>query len=254
MVIIDNRPPIIAVFGGNRVRQDALDLARSIGGRIAARGGIVLTGGDGKVTGQVKNDAIIGARSHGGSWIGVLNGHGATPSHKLDGLGLVLKPKMGHQRNFLEAWICDSAIVLPGGPGTVSELVSALCLNKPVLLIGETWMNDWPNVCRLFEEGEIGVALKSEIITKAIAKLDQQTGPMAHYVRKFITVDRLTTDTLCHYAGNAEGINAVDHWLTALSGVTGTGDFPEVEGFEQLEQAYAEWQGFGQSHSPGTIG
>jgi len=253
MVIPNNRPPIIAVFGGNGVRQDVLDLARSIGsGRIAARGGIVLTGGDGKVTGQVKNDAIYGARSHGGWWIGVPKGRGGAPSQELDGQGLVLKPEMGHQRNFLEAWICDAAIVLQGEAGTVSELVSALCLNKPVLLIGETWMNDWPNVYRLFEEGEMDVSLKVEVITEAVAKLDQLVGPMAHHVRKLVTADRLTTTTWCRYAGSAEGIIAVDQWLTAFSGAAGTGDFPEVEGFEELEHAYAEWQGLEYSHSPGN--
>ncbi|NKK70072.1 hypothetical protein GFM13_06635 [Rhizobium leguminosarum bv. viciae] len=129
------RPPIVAVFGSKDFRSHAA----SLGGQIARAGAILLTGGDGRDDGSVKNAAISGAKAAGGRWIGV---HRHTrddglldPTLKRQKTGLILRPGLGHRRNFLEACLCDVAIALKGGKGTVSEVAACVFLSRPVILV-----------------------------------------------------------------------------------------------------------------------
>ena len=123
---------IVAVFGGNKVPNDVIELVHWVGAKMAARGFIVLTGGmmrcDDKAQKKVKYAAIC-STAPDGRWIGVLNQRpngpcGAKPERN----GIVASPRMDDQRNFLEASLCDAAVALKGGDGTVSEAVSVLCL------------------------------------------------------------------------------------------------------------------------------
>jgi predicted Rossmann-fold nucleotide-binding protein len=147
------------------VSEEVLLLARCVGSEAATKGFIVLTGGTVKSQEPLKpqespkavkdaalkgvEDAVSkGAAS--GDWIGVLQ-EGNCPGSKRDGNCAGFKPEdkggviysdMGNQRNFLEACLCDAAIVLEGAEGTISEAVSALCLGKPVLLCRRTPTED----------------------------------------------------------------------------------------------------------------
>jgi predicted Rossmann-fold nucleotide-binding protein len=58
---------------------------------------------------------------------------------------------MGHQRNFLEALLCDAAVVFEGKEGTISEAVGTLCLGKPVLLWANGWTEDRPATYQLLK-------------------------------------------------------------------------------------------------------
>ncbi len=49
---------------------------------------------------------------------------------------MVLRPGVGHRRNFLLACLCDVAVVLPGEQGTAAELVFALALGRRVATVG----------------------------------------------------------------------------------------------------------------------
>jgi len=128
------RPPIIAIFGGD---EDAAEAAFELGKLIAAKEGIVLTGGTGGNCKTVKDAAICGAEAGGGRWIGV---NRKEPDNKRDarfeGTGLVLEFAVGNRRNFLEAYMCDVAIALPGGAGTDSEVASCVLLKRPVHAYG----------------------------------------------------------------------------------------------------------------------
>lgn len=129
---------IVAVFGGT-VPPDVLVLAEELGREIARHGEILLTGGTGPGAPDpdtVKNRAIKGAQSF--PWIGIDRtarwGGYPKPPH-----GFQIESPLGHRRNYLEARMCDVAIVLEGDTGTRSELGSALALRRPVVLIGEHW-------------------------------------------------------------------------------------------------------------------
>jgi predicted Rossmann-fold nucleotide-binding protein len=41
-----------------------------------------------------------------------------------------------HRRNYAEACICDGAIAFEGGDGTISEVLFALQLGHPVIVVG----------------------------------------------------------------------------------------------------------------------
>jgi predicted Rossmann-fold nucleotide-binding protein len=131
------RGPLMAVFGRNDATTPELDTARRYGAAIARLGATLLTGGVGNGAAQIKEQAIEGAIGvDGASWIGVQNGK--VPAEPVPGRsgGLVLRPGVGHRRNFLGACLCDAGVVLPGGQGTASELLFALALGRPLVLVG----------------------------------------------------------------------------------------------------------------------
>ena len=128
MIQINQRPVIVAVFGGSKnVPQEILTLAACVGGEIAAQGFVILAGGTMKAQRppETVKDAALKGAAPDGDWIGVLkkgrtpdlkpDGH--CPDFKSDGKGGIVYSDMGHQRNLLE-------------------------LGKPVLLAGSTWTED----------------------------------------------------------------------------------------------------------------
>jgi len=132
---------IIAVFGPSG--PNALSAtASSLGEQIAANE-ILLTGGTGIPDESVKEQAIVGAeRAIGagstGRWIGVpkADSRTASPSHRR---GFIVRTEYRDERNYVNAFLCDSAIALKGGPGTDSEVAFCLVLGRPVVLLGPGW-------------------------------------------------------------------------------------------------------------------
>ena len=150
MSLSSDRQKVIAVFGGNSVGDDVLVSARRFARVLVARDVIVLTGGvpPPKIS-QVKGAVLNEVQANGAKWIGIHNcSHRGRygPLTERQGLGIVVHPLMGEQRNFLEALLSDAAVVLPGGSGAISEAVSMLCLRKPVLLAGTG--RHWDEHCR----------------------------------------------------------------------------------------------------------
>jgi uncharacterized protein (TIGR00725 family) len=97
-------------------------------GKIAADLGFtVLTGG----LSGVMSRAAEGARSVGGPTIGILPGlqHADANPH----LQYVLPSGLGYARNFLMAAACDVMLSLPGGTGTLEELLFAIDLERDVI-------------------------------------------------------------------------------------------------------------------------
>src|SRR5689334_17748490 len=97
---------IIAVFGGDDSR--AIAFATRLGAEVATQKQIVLTGGDTPGHDAVKNAALLGAAN--APWIGVQRGKKSTWIPQ--GAHCVIVTTLGHKRNFLEACLCDAAIVL----------------------------------------------------------------------------------------------------------------------------------------------
>lgn len=128
----------MAVFGGNTVPTAVREAARVIAGAVLEGGALLLTGGDGTDGAGVKDQARLAVAGRG-RWVGIaFAGTGSTVARRTDD-GIVVEPGLGHQRNLLEACLCDAAVVLPGGIGTVSEGLAALGLGRPVLLIGDAF-------------------------------------------------------------------------------------------------------------------
>jgi uncharacterized protein (TIGR00725 family) len=145
METAQRRVPIIAVFGSTD--KETLELATFIGSAIARRRAIVLTGGAGSSGNTVKERAIAGAEAarsenYLGPWIGVSR-DAPKPSFHSHDKSCVIKTDLKHKRNFLEACLCDAAIALEGGDGTLSEVTFCLSLQKPVVLIGK-WKAEYP--------------------------------------------------------------------------------------------------------------
>jgi uncharacterized protein (TIGR00725 family) len=234
-----DRPRIVAVFGGNAVGRDVLQLAARVGASIAEHGAIVLTGGDGRSRGEVKQEAIAGARRRG-SWIGVLNGRGGAARYETTERGFLLDARMGHQRNLLEAALCDAAVVLEGGDGTVSELVGCLCLHKPVLLVGESWAGTWPGLVASFQDPSAG-GDTARLVQVARRRLDPRNGPMAAHVRSLVGAERVTTTSWCRYADLAEARTAAGEWLASLAETPRDGALPGIEHLDAVREPYVEW-------------
>ena len=135
--------PVIGVFGSSRPATPERKLAEEIGYQIAARGCVVLTGGDGSAGTAVRDRAITGAmraRQNGydAAWVGVVRTPlpGATEATESS---IILRPGYEHKRNYVEAHLCDAAIALPGRVGTPSEVAFCLVLRRPLVLVGPIW-------------------------------------------------------------------------------------------------------------------
>ena len=239
------RPPTVAVFGGNHVPSA---MASPVARAVVEVGGVVLTGGDGKHHGGIKGQALVAANDAAGDWIGVPNGHSPPPTASRSGRGLVLRPEIGDRRNLFEAWLCDAAIVFEGGLGTVSECVSALCLGRPVLLLGRTWVEkstEYVGLPALFTLARPPARQRKILVehtrTKLGAGLD---GPMSAQVDEVIRLDRLVADpSLCrHVEGPEEALDLVEDWVvTAVE--DRLGHFPSGAGLDALERPYRDWWG-----------
>ena len=138
----------VTIFGGSQPKEgdSAYTDARLLGGLLAQRGHVVLTGG---YIGTMEA-ASRGAAEAGGHVIGVTcadisrwRGIGANRWVKEE-----WKKENLHER--LQALIdnCDAAIALPGGAGTLTEI--ALMWNlmivesihpRPLILVGEGWQS-----------------------------------------------------------------------------------------------------------------
>ena len=253
------RPRIVAVFGGNEVPKDVVELAHWVGTRLAARGFIVLAGGkmncDEKAQKEVKYAAIC-STAPDGRWIGVLNQRPNGPCEvKPDRNGMVVSPRMADQRNFLEASLCDAAVVLKGGDGTVSEAVSVLCLGKPVLLVGDTWREDRPELYQMFTTRNLARKQKKALVESARKRMNRKGGPISGLIQQRITPAKLRVSEYCRFQPtiDLEGRQAIDIWLTSLEQLPQTGEFPVLVMCKQAKPNYDDWlykRGIGRPSTP----
>jgi hypothetical protein len=228
----DRTRAIIGIFGSTEPQ--AITLARELGAEVAGRGHIVLSGGTGLGDTPVKESAIQGAGAS--PWIGVDPDGPVAVEPK--GAGLVIHTGLGHKRNYLEAHMCDAAIGLKGGPGTVSEVTFAVALGRPTALVRESWATD--------------------------GYLDGATGDLFIDTMFKVSFDRVRKDRtgipgfdeLLNEAAIREGLRrpgqhryfpeataaAVTDWIgQALSSSGLRGSFPPIEGYENVATVYQQW-------------
>jgi uncharacterized protein (TIGR00725 family) len=267
MIKPNQRPAIVAVFGSSRkVPKPVLDLALCVGSKIAAQGFVVLTGGTMKEQEHpkaVKNAALKGAAPDG-DWIGVLQDgnrpgcrhDGSCADLKPDGKGCVIYSDMGHQRNLLEALLCDAAVVLAGAEGTISEAVSTLCLGKPVLFCGSTDTEHRPAanplfnikkaLYQLFETQDLTERQKSDLVNTTVHRLGQgnENGVMKDRIAQTVKVEKIQLpERSCLVpTTDPEPCQTIAGWLTELETLLLTGEFPDLGGkYSQMKVNYDKW-------------
>ena len=110
--------------------------AEEVGRLLAERGCTVITGG----LGEVMAAASRGARSAGGTTVGILPGK--DPSDASEWVDHAVATGLGHMRNFAVAASSDAVIAVGGSWGTLSEIAFAKLLGRPVVILDPGWELD----------------------------------------------------------------------------------------------------------------
>jgi uncharacterized protein (TIGR00725 family) len=118
------------VIGPGDARPDELALAEQVGRLLGERGALLVCGG----LGGVMEAACRGAKSAGGSTVGILPGLDRSAANPY--VDVALATGLGEARNALVVRAADSLIAIGGGFGTLSEIGLALKTGKPVVGLG----------------------------------------------------------------------------------------------------------------------
>jgi uncharacterized protein (TIGR00725 family) len=123
----------VAVIGSGRDHEQA---AEEVGRLLAERGCTVVTGG----LGEVMAAAARGAKSAGGTTIGILPGESRANANEWIDHAVVTG--IGHARNLAVAVSGDAVIALGGSWGTLAEIAFAMRLGRRVVVIEPGWQLD----------------------------------------------------------------------------------------------------------------
>jgi len=107
--------------------------AEKVGRLLAESGATVVTGG----LGEVMAAAARGAKSAGGTTIGILPGE--TRADGNEWLDHVVVTGIGHARNLAVVASGDAVIAVGGRYGTLAEIGFALTLGRPVVVLEPGW-------------------------------------------------------------------------------------------------------------------
>jgi SLOG-like protein len=229
----DRAKAIVAIFGGND--PGAVALASRLGAEVATREQIVLTGGSAPGSKSVKEAALAGAGQS--AWIGVERAEtiGATATDDC----CVVHTTLGHKRNFLEACLCDSAIVLEGGAGTISELLFSLALSRPVAIVGDNWT----------VQGALGDPTQCDVIDtmieRAFKRVGKDSSGMPDFDEQFnervIRVGLHALPEYKHFSSSTAPERIVGWLLDVLKAAGKRGNFPNIERYRQVKLEYDRW-------------
>jgi uncharacterized protein (TIGR00725 family) len=123
----------VAVIGSGRADDDALlAAAEAVGRALAAGGAVVVCGG----LGGVMEAACRGARSAGGTTVGLLPGIDRADANPW--LSVAIPTGLGELRNGLVVRAADAVVAIGGEFGTLSEIGFALKIGRPVVGLA-TW-------------------------------------------------------------------------------------------------------------------
>src|SRR5690349_17186688 len=127
-----NRVVHVAVVGSGSAGRDELVRAEEVGRLLATRGAIVVSGG----LGGVKEATCRGAKSSGGTTVGILPGLDRGDANAW--VDVAIPTGLGEARNALVVRAADVVIAIGGEYGTLSEIALALKTGKRVVGL-ETW-------------------------------------------------------------------------------------------------------------------
>jgi uncharacterized protein (TIGR00725 family) len=135
--------------------------AEEVGRLLAERGCTVVCGGGGEVMAA----AARGAKSVGGTTIGILPGE--TRAGANEWLDHVVVTGIGHARNLAVAASGDAVIAVGGSWGTLAEIGFARRLGRPVVILEPGWsLDEVPRAATPAEAVELALA---EISSRARA-------------------------------------------------------------------------------------
>jgi predicted Rossmann-fold nucleotide-binding protein len=229
---------IIAVFGGS-TEDSVLSFAEGLGRTVAQTKQILLTGGTGPARDSVKGCAIFGADPS--PWIGVDRKTAPGAFHSKDPrYSFSICSDLDHKRNYLEALMCDAAIGLKGGNGTISEVTSALSLQRPVALVGDHWKE---------KKWDLDTSRPQALDSLAAITADKfnTSGGNNHELDTYLSKEAIRSrlnDSLCYkyFNSDATAASVVDWIMSALpAGENFLGIFPLIESHKTVRDAYYEW-------------
>jgi uncharacterized protein (TIGR00725 family) len=158
---------VISVCGPNDATVHELELAERVGREIAAAGHALVCGG----RGGVMEAACRGAKSAGGTTIGILPGYDAGEANRY--VDHAICTGLGHARNAVVVASGRAVIAIGGGFGTLSEIGLALKMGKRVIHL-ESWNLDRARFDRFAEGGAeyLPAGDPREAVAKALAPLE----------------------------------------------------------------------------------
>lgn len=151
---------VIAVIGGSDCSSAQARLAEEVGRELAKRGVAVVCGG----LGGIMEAVCRGAKSEGGTTIGILPGNNAKDANPYVDVAIVTG--LGYARNVIVVKSGQAVIAIDGSYGTLSEIGHALADGIPVIGI-----NTWSlSINSLNETSIIQAKNAVEAVEKAIEK------------------------------------------------------------------------------------
>src|SRR5438093_7880905 len=123
----------VAVIGSGREHEQR---AEEVGQLLAERGCTVVTGG----LGEVMAAAARGAKSAGGTTIGILPGERRADANEW--IDHVVVTGIGHARNLAVVGSGDAVIAVGGSWGTLAEIAFAMRLGRLVVILEPGWELD----------------------------------------------------------------------------------------------------------------
>ena len=123
---------LIAVVGSGKCSAEEVKLAEAVGWGLARRGVILICGG----LGGVMEAACKGAKSEGGTTIGILPGEDRSAANPYVDIPIVTG--IGYARNLIVVKSAQAVIAIDGSYGTLSEIAYALQSGIPVIGLN-TW-------------------------------------------------------------------------------------------------------------------
>jgi predicted Rossmann-fold nucleotide-binding protein len=238
---------VVGIFGGTaNADVETAAMARRLGADVSAVAPcLVLTGGDNPRGKGAKNEALAapdGRLDRG--WIGV------TRDGRVDVRtprpGLVLDTDLGHRRNYLEACLVDGALALPGEEGTISEATATLCLGKPVVFVGDFWLESSPLAPVLNEAGagrSIAATAWTVWITAAMTRLGgDPRSPIGRLIELDVRAERLAgAEARLRHVPSA-GVASAAATVLGLIGSAPTHAFPPLgDRFDVPRRAFDEF-------------
>ena len=123
---------IIAVIGNSSCSPKEAKLAETVGALLAQQGVTVICGG----LGGVMEAVCRGAKSKGGSTIGILPGQDSSMANPW--VDIAVATGLGEARNVVVVKSAQAVIAIGGSYGTLSEIAFALKSSSPVIGLN-TW-------------------------------------------------------------------------------------------------------------------
>jgi uncharacterized protein (TIGR00725 family) len=126
---VTHRRAQIALIGDGDASGAILQVAEEVGGRIAAAGAVLVTGGHG----GVMEAACRGASAKGGTSVGILRSGDLSRANPF--CDVIIGTEIEHARNVLTVLSSDAVIAIGGGAGTLSEIRFSWIHARPLFIL-----------------------------------------------------------------------------------------------------------------------